>query len=186
MVDEFISSELLDAVMKFFKKAEENNSLRKAGIGTSGEFQIQSAIRGDYIHWLKRDRDTEIEALFTQMDELIENFRIHCFLSLAGSEFHIAKYPPGSHYSRHLDQFQHRNNRQITVLIYLNKGWKKGDGGELRIYKDSGALLIEPIARRLLLFKSDKVEHEVLVTHVPRYSFTGWLLKKDPDLMLHV
>jgi len=116
-------------------------------------------------------------------NELIENLKRHCFLSLSGSEFHIAKYPPGSHYNRHLDQFHHRNNRQITVLLYLNDQWKRGDGGELKIYRDQGDLLIEPIARRLLLFRSDVVEHEVLVTHVPRYSFTGWLLKKEPDLL---
>lgn len=183
VVDEFISQEVFTTVMDFFTKSEKNDKLRKAGIGSSGEFQIQSSIRGDYIHWLDRNRDLEIKPLFDLMDELIENLRRHCFLSLSGSEFHIAKYPPGSHYSRHLDQFQQRQNRQITVLIYLNDQWKNGDGGELKIYRDQEELLIEPVARRLLLFKSDAVEHEVLVTNVPRYSFTGWLLKKEPDLL---
>lgn len=185
VVDEFISQEVFTTVMDFFSKSEKNDKLRKAGIGSSGEFQIQSSVRGDYIHWLDRNRDLEIKPLFDLMDELIENLKRHCFLSLSGSEFHIAKYPPGSHYSRHLDQFQQRRNRQITVLIYLNDQWKTGDGGELKIYRDHEELLIEPVARRLLLFKSDAVEHEVLMTRVPRYSFTGWLLKKEPDL-LHV
>jgi SM-20-related protein len=183
VVDDFLSEEMFATIMDFFKKSEENDSLRKAGIGSSGELQIQPDIRGDYIHWLVSERDQEIKPLFDLMDQLTDNLKKYCFLSLSGSEFHIAKYPPGSHYSRHLDQFQHRSNRQITVLIYLNHQWKSGDGGELRIFRDTGDILIQPVARRLLLFRSDTVEHEVLVTHVPRYSFTGWLLKKEADLM---
>jgi len=116
------------------------------------------------------------EPFFGLMDELIVNLERYCFISLSGSEFHIAKYPVGSHNEKHLDQFNERSNRQLTVLIYLNKHWKKGDGVELKIYKDDKEILVEPITKRILLFKSDVVEHEVLTTNVPRYSLTGWLL----------
>lgn len=176
IADEFISEEMFRIIMKFFHDKESNNQLKKAGIGSSGEFQLNASIRGDFIHWLDKERDSELEPFFGLMDELIESLKRYCFLSLSGSEFHIAKYPKGSHYDRHLDQFNERSNRQITVLIYLNEHWKKGDGGELKIYKDSKEVLVEPIAKRLLLFKSDIVEHEVLRTNVPRYSLTGWLL----------
>ncbi len=176
IADDFINDEMFTFIMDFFHEKEQNNQLKKAGIGSSGEFQLNASIRGDFIHWLDRERDSELEPFFGLMGELIESLKRHCFMSLSGSEFHIAKYPQGSHYDRHLDQFNERSNRQITVLIYLNEHWKKGDGGELKIYKDGEEILVEPIAKRLLLFKSDVIEHEVLRTNVPRYSLTGWLL----------
>jgi len=173
VVDDFLSIDEFRLIMDFFRRAEEDNRLKKAGIGASGEFQIKSSIRGDFIHWLDQNRDTDLKPVFDFIDELIQKLKRYCFLSLSGSEFHIAKYPEGSHYDRHLDQFNERSNRQITVLIYLNEHWKNGDGGELVIYKDGEEIVVEPIARRMLLFKSDTIEHEVLTTKVPRYSLTG-------------
>ena len=186
IADEFISQDLFRTIMDYFREMESRDKLQKAGIGSSGEFQIKSAVRGDFIHWLSRNVDTALNPFFGLMDELNENLRRYCYLSLSDSEFHIAKYPAGSHYNRHLDQFQERSNRQITVLMYLNENWKPGDGGELKIYRESDEgeteILVEPIARRLLLFKSDCVEHEVLTTNVPRYSLTGWLLRQPSSV----
>jgi len=182
VVDDFLSDQQFRLIMNFFRQAEENDHLKKAGIGTSGEFQIESSVRGDFIHWLDENRDSELIDFFDIKNELIDKLKRFCYLSLSGSEFHIAKYPRGSHYNRHLDQFNERSNRQITVLIYLNENWKKGDGGELVIYKEDEEIIIEPIARRLLLFKSDLIEHEVLTTNVPRYSLTGWLLHQPASV----
>jgi SM-20-related protein len=155
---------------------EQADKLKKAGIGTQDDFQVKAEIRGDFIYWLDENRDSALSPFFGLMDELNQNLRRFCYLSLSGSEFHIAKYPARSYYHRHLDQFKERSNRQITVLVYLNKNWNKGDGGELVIYKDGEDIMVEPIAKRLLVFKSDIIEHEVLTTNVPRYSLTGWLL----------
>ena len=182
VVDNFISDELFGTIMDFFHRMEQDDKLRKAGIGTNEEYQVQSEIRGDFIYWLDSNRDTELSSFFELMDELKESLRRFCFLSLSDSEFHIAKYPVGSHYNRHLDQFSDRSNRMITVLIYLNENWKEGNGGELKMYSREGEQLVEPLARRLLLFKSDVIEHEVLTTSVPRYSLTGWLLHKQASL----
>ena len=182
VVDDFLSDQQFRLIMNFFRQAEENDHLKKAGIGTSGEFQIESSVRGDFIHWLDENRDSELIDFFDIKNELIDKLKRFCYLSLSGSEFHIAKYPRGSHYNRHLDQFNERSNRQITVLIYLNENWKKGDGGELVIYKGDEEIVVEPIARRLLLFKSDLIEHEVLTTNVPRYSLTGWLLHQPASV----
>jgi len=174
--DQFIDDEMYTRIMNFFREKEENDQLTKAGIGSSGEFKVDSSVRGDFIYWLERDNDQKMETFFSLMDELVDALRKYCYLSLSGSEFHIAKYPAGSYYKKHLDQFNNRSNRMITVLLYLNENWKPGDGGELKIYGKDQNILVEPVARRLLLFKSDKIEHEVLVTRVPRYSLTGWLL----------
>jgi SM-20-related protein len=182
IVDDFISDDLFGHIMSFFSKMEESDKLKKAGIGALQDFQVKAEIRGDFIYWLDENRDTELSPFFGLMNELTRNLKRFCYLSLSGSEFHIAKYPAGSFYHRHLDQFQERSNRQITVLIYLNKNWKKGDGGELVIYKNGAEIMVEPAARRLLVFKSDVIEHEVLTTNVPRYSLTGWLLHQPAGI----
>lgn len=176
VVDDFISDDQYKGIMSFFRDMEEEDKLKKAGIGTQQEFQINAEIRGDFIYWLDEERDIRLSSVFTLFNELKQKLARYCYLSLSGSEFHIAKYPAGSYYHRHLDQFNERSNRQITVLIYLNKDWKKGNGGELVIYKDEKEILVEPVAKRLLLFKSGVIEHEVLTTRVDRYSLTGWLL----------
>jgi SM-20-related protein len=176
VVDDFISDQLFIQIMDFFYAMEETDKLKKAGIGAQQDFQIKAEVRGDFIYWLDENRDLQLKSFFGLVEILTRNIKRYCYLSLSGSEFHIAKYPEGSFYHRHLDQFQERTNRQITVLIYLNKDWKNGDGGELTIYKDGQEILVEPVAKRLLLFKSDVIEHEVLTTNVPRYSLTGWLL----------
>lgn len=182
IVDDFISDELFRRIMNFFHKKEVSNELKKAGIGTQKDFQVKAEIRGDFIYWLDEDRDTELSPFFGLMDDLTQNLKRYCYLSLSGSEFHIAKYPAGSYYHKHLDQFNERTNRQVTVLIYLNKNWQKEDGGELVIYKDGQEIVVEPVAKRLLLFKSDVIEHEVLTTNVPRYSLTGWLLHQPSGI----
>ncbi|MBO6794130.1 MAG: 2OG-Fe(II) oxygenase [Balneolaceae bacterium] len=178
IIDDGISIELFETILQFFVRMEENDQLVKAGIGRLDKLMVKSEIRGDFIHWLDSEIDTDLNLFFLLMDELKDNLKKFCYLSLSDSEFHIAKYPIGSHYHKHLDQFNERSNRQISVLLYLNKNWKNGDGGELKIYSKNGATLIEPLARRIVLFKSAELEHEVLTTHVARYSLTGWLLRK--------
>jgi SM-20-related protein len=182
IVDDFLSDKLYKQVRQFFSDVEETDKLKKAGIGTQQDFQLKAEVRGDFIYWLEEERDTELTEIFELKNQLIQNFKRFCYLSLSGSEFHIAKYPVGTHYHRHLDQFNERSNRQITVLIYLNEHWQKGDGGELVIYKDGKEILVEPIAKRLLLFKSDIIEHEVLTTNIQRYSLTGWLLHQPASV----
>lgn len=182
IVDDFISDELYRQIMDFFHQKEASDELRKAGIGAQKDFQVKAEIRGDFIYWLDENRDSKLSSFFGLMDELTQNLKRFCYLSLSGSEFHIAKYPDGTFYHRHLDQFNERTNRQITVLIYLNKNWQKGDGGELVIYKKGKEIKVEPIAKRLLLFRSDIIEHEVLTTNVPRYSLTGWLLHQPAGI----
>lgn len=180
--DNFISEEHYRQIMAFFNEMEKKDQLKKAGIGSLNDYKIETSVRGDFIYWLDRERDVPLASFFELMDELTEKLKRYCYLSLSGSEFHIAKYPAGTHYEKHLDQFHERSNRLITVLIYLNEDWKPGDGGELKIYKENEEILIEPVARRLLVFKSDTIEHEVLKTKVPRYSLTGWLLRQPSDV----
>ncbi|NIT56541.1 MAG: 2OG-Fe(II) oxygenase, partial [Aliifodinibius sp.] len=58
-----------------------------------------------------------------------------------------------------------------------------GDGGELKMYgPGDDTTLIEPIAKRMVMFKSDTVEHEVLLTQTSRKSITGWLLHQPATI----
>lgn len=154
-----------------------------AGIGTHDLHTVLKEIRGDQTYWLDDKIDFELHDFWALIRETVRMFNRYCFLSLSGYEFHLAHYPPGGHYARHVDQFHNRNNRMISVIIYLNDTWKKGDGGELEIYRqDEKTVIVEPIAKRCVLFKSDTMPHAVLESFKPRYSLTGWLLHKPPAL----
>src|SRR5690625_1796435 len=132
--DQFIDDEMYTRIMNFFREKEENDQLTKAGIGSSGEFKVDSSVRGDFIYWLERDNDQKMETFFSLMDELVDALRKYCYLSLSGSDFYILKFQSGSNYKDRLDKFNNRSNRMITVLVDLNEAWKPGDGGELKIY----------------------------------------------------
>jgi SM-20-related protein len=181
LIDNFLSPDLYKTIRSFFLDHLQMEDFSKAGIGSSGNRIIQSSIRGDYVYWLDRLRDTELTSFFELADELIYNLNRFCYLSLSGSEFHLAHYPAGTFYHRHLDQFKERNNRMISVIIYLNEQWKEEDAGQLKIFGEKD-VLINPVANRCVLFRSNLVEHEVLLTHASRYSLTGWLLYQPPGL----
>jgi SM-20-related protein len=59
--------------------------------------------------------------------------------------------------------------------MYLNADWQPADGGELCIYHTDRLQHISPINGKSVFFKSNEMEHEVLITGKPRLSITGWL-----------
>ena len=86
------------------------------------------------------------------------------------------------YYRRHLDQFKKDDHRKLSVICYLNEGWKEEHGGQLRIYRTDGPLDILPVAGRLVCFRSDQLEHEVLPATRERLSLTGWILDQYADV----
>ncbi|HAH37000.1 MAG TPA: 2OG-Fe(II) oxygenase, partial [Algoriphagus sp.] len=103
-----------------------------------------------------------------------------CFLGLKSFEGHFARYPIGSFYKRHLDQFQQVPYREVTVILYVNDQWTEADEGALRMYlpNPDGTERIEdylPMPGRLVVFLSAEIPHEVLPTKKERNSITGWL-----------
>ncbi|MFD2634174.1 2OG-Fe(II) oxygenase [Pedobacter mendelii] len=109
------------------------------------------------------------------MDSFILHLNQTCYTGITGYEFHYTMYQKGSFYKKHYDQFKNNGSRKYSMIIYLNIGWKLGDGGELCIYKKGIAQNISPVNCKSVFFKSDKLEHEVLTTNVVRMSITGWL-----------
>lgn len=183
VVDNFISDQLFDKIQHYFRARLNESEFSKAAIGSSEDRQIESSIRGDFIYWLDQQKDSGVSELFGLFDEVIGQLKQQLFLSLSDYEFHFALYPPKTRYEKHVDQFHGKRNRVISMLIYLNELWKPGDGGELKIYESDGnEVLVEPLAKRLVMFRSDTVEHEVLLTNKHRKSLTGWLLHQPASL----
>jgi SM-20-related protein len=176
VIDNFLSPELYQVVRGFLLRKLEEDEFERAGLGSVFNNQLDTSIRGDFTYWLDKNRDNELSVAFDLIEEIKFTLNRYCFLSLSGYEFHLAHYPAGTFYKRHVDQFKDKSNRMISVIIYLNEGWQKGDGGELKIYKEDEELTIDPIASRCVMFKSADVPHEVMQTNVGRYSLTGWML----------
>ena len=64
------------------------------------------------------------------------------------------------------------------MIMYLNVDWQTVDGGELCIYHKDDTQVIAPMNGKCVFFKSDELEHEVLLINKPRMSITGWLRKE--------
>lgn len=183
VVDRAFLQSTYEGLVAYLNRQIDDDQLRQAGIGSLSQFEVNKQIRGDKIQWLKRgETDEAIVDFYRFADELIQDLNRELFLSLCDGEFHFAHYPSGTFYHRHLDQFKGRNNRQISLVLYMNDQWKPGDGGELKIFGEHGDEIIAPIGNRLVLFRSDTTEHEVLETVAPRKSLTGWLLNHPVGL----
>ena len=184
VMDDFLSIEVLSNLKSYFSQKENQDKLDKAAIGSTGDSKVINEIRGDYTYWLDKSRDERDLQLFDVLDEVKSMINRFCFLSLSDYEFHLALYPEGSFYKKHLDQFKGRNNRMISMIIYLNENWRDGDGGELKIYpEEKEENIIAPLENRCILFRSDVLYHEVLPTNKPRKSVTGWMLYQPSPLI---
>ena len=63
------------------------------------------------------------------------------------------------------------------MVLYLNKDWNKKDGGLLSLYPEGGEQKdVSPLGGRMVLFRSDEMEHEVFPSFTrERISIAGWL-----------
>jgi SM-20-related protein len=184
VIDDFLHRKVLSNLKEYFSDKEIQDKLDKAAIGATGESKIINEIRGDYTYWIDKERDQNRLHIFDTLEEVKMIINRYCYLSLSAYEFHLALYPIGSFYKKHLDQFKGRNNRMISMIIYLNEDWSNGDGGELKIYPEGKeSKTIEPLENRCILFRSDVLYHEVLPTLKPRRSVTGWMLYQPSPLI---
>jgi len=177
IVDRFISASEVASILSVDEFKGGLLQFKKAGIGKQRQMKINENIRGDYVRWI--DRHTAAQALkvyFDRLDKMISYFNQSLFLSLKDFEVHLTVYPKGSYYKRHLDRFRTDDHRRISVIFYLNEGWKEENGGQLRLHLPDGPLDVFPIAGRLVCLRSDKIEHEVLPATRERLSITGWFL----------
>ena len=157
----------------------QSGAMRRAGIGAGA--QLQGEIRGDLIYWLDADNPSAAQqGYLSRLEELRQSTNRALFLGLFDFEGHLALYPPGTFYLRHLDQFQDNLRRTLTCILYLNHGWRQQDGGELRLFLENSQLEnnrhldIAPLGGTLVSFLSARFWHEVLPACRERASITGW------------
>lgn len=146
--------------------------LRAAGVGRGGV--VVTRTRGDFITWLD---PAEAPPAFAPVLELFADLREtlneSAYLGARILEVQLAVYERGFGYARHRDTLAGSSSRRATVIYYAN-AWEPGDGGELEV--GEGMRVIEPVADRLVLFRSDTVEHAVReVLRGPRVAISGWL-----------
>lgn len=152
-------------------------NFRPAGIGNQA-MRVQ-AVRGDTIDWLEwGEGGAAMQSFWQAMEAMREAVNRHLYLGLRELECHFALYPPGGGYQRHYDNPQGRSARTVTILLYLNPGWRPEHGGQLHLYdpQDESRLLceVQPEAGTFVAFLSERFPHEVLLARRERMSLTGW------------
>ena len=183
VIDQFLSQHEVDEILKTKEFQSGIETFKKAGIGKKESAQIQEGIRGDYIQWIDRNQSPQATKVYlNKLNDLVQFLNQALFLSLKDYEVHMTVYPAGSFYKRHLDQFKQDDHRKISVICYLNNEWREEDGGQLRMYLPDQTLDVLPTAGRLVCFRSDQIEHEVLPATRPRMSITGWILDQLVEL----
>ena len=152
------------------------NKMQHAGTGNNIIVDHNKLVRGDSIHWLDRaHNDVHENSFFDLMDQFIKYLNENCYTGISSYEFHYTLYAPGTFYKKHMDRFQNNDSRKFSMIMYLNTDWTAEDGGELCIHHESGLQNISPVNGKVVFFKSNELEHEVLMTHKNRMSITGWL-----------
>ena len=185
VIDHFLNEKEVESILQLQSFRQGLSEFKKAGIGQSASKQINESVRGDFIQWI--DRNTTPSALqvyVSKIDKLIAFLNQSLFLSLKDFEMHMTVYPTGSYYKRHLDQFKANDHRKLSVICYLNENWKEEHGGQLRMHFKNEYKDFLPLAGRLVCFRSDLVEHEVLPANRERLSLTGWMLDQKVDVRL--
>jgi SM-20-related protein len=183
VIDDFLSPKEVKNILDLKEFRSGSEYFKKAGIGKNQNHHINESVRGDYIFWIDKNAPADpMKAYLSRLGELIQFLNESLFLSLKDYEVHMTSYPPGSFYKRHLDQFNRDDHRKLSVICYLNDNWNANEGGQLRMFLADKIVDILPVAGRLVCFRSDQIEHEVLPATRTRLSITGWILDQYASL----
>jgi SM-20-related protein len=156
----------------------DTDKMKPSGIGNKTDFQKNTNYRGDKINWIGDQSTNPFEIIYLKkIQNLILYLNKTCFTSILSFESHYASYETKSFYKRHLDQFKNEKGRKYSIVLYLNQNWKDRDGGLLSLYpKLKDHIDISPLGGRLVLFRSDEMEHEVHASFTrERRSVAAWL-----------
>lgn len=183
----FLSPQLINQLAGELRDGSQAGDFHQAGIGRGADHQIDSAVRTDRVCWLDSEDSSPAQREYLN---LLESLRLSLnrslFLGLFEFEGHMALYPPGSYYRKHLDQFKGVEQRIVTCILYLNQDWQVADGGQLRLYTDpdNPSLYEEilPIGGQLVSFFSARFLHEVMPARRDRQSITGWFKTRQSPI----
>jgi SM-20-related protein len=174
--EHFLSDTLCEHLKDNLLLLNDHNLMKSAGVGNDGKLIFNEAIRSDAIYWLDKKHNNEYEnEFFEKIEAFISYLNQTCYTNIKSYEFHYSLYEVGDFYKKHLDQFSDNSSRQFSLISYLNSDWKIKDGGELMVYQQDNNQSIAPTQGKTIFFKSNELEHEVLVTNQRRMSVTGWL-----------
>jgi SM-20-related protein len=174
--EHFLDESLAGHLKKNLTTLFAENKMQIGGTGNNALVDHNNLIRGDSIHWLDRaHNDPHENRFFDLMDRFIKYLNEQCYTGINSYEFHYTLYTPGTFYKKHIDRFRNNDSRKFSMIMYLNTGWIPEDGGELCIHHEEGLQLISPANGKVVFFRSNELEHEVLMTHKNRMSITGWL-----------
>jgi SM-20-related protein len=169
------------AVHRALVALAEAGTLRPAGLGRGAGYRVDPAVRGDAIAWLDPAAGPPaLAALATRFEALRDALSAQAWLGLERTELQVARYPGGgAGYRRHRDAVPGHGNRRVTAIYYANPGWRPQHGGWLRAHLPEGPLDVEPVLDRLVLFLSERLEHEVRPAFAPRLAVTAWFYGRD-------
>jgi SM-20-related protein len=152
-----------------------------AKVGKGSNHKRVVSVRGDWTHWLDPQSPLpEFQSVTNLLHLLLETINRKHFLGLKQFEYHLAKYPVGAFYKKHLDRHSKDSSRIITFILYLHQAWSPDDGGELVLYDrlDNELQTILPLPGSMVCFVSDEFPHEVKTSKRERRSLTGWMHSK--------
>eukprot|EP00981_Chlorochromonas_danica_P010242 scaffold3058_cov165-Ochromonas_danica.AAC.33 len=109
-----------------------------------------------------------------------------------GNGARYVKHRDAFHSSAHASDPQRSGHRKLTFVCYLNKEW---EGGHLRAHfspdqasvdRSLPAFIdVEPLLGRVLGFRGDIVEHEVMPSFKNRFAITLWAYSDTPGPLFH-
>ena len=166
----------LSQVTEFFEK--HRSEFEPARIGKGELRQRREEVRGDHTFWID---PLDPPPAFTKIMNLLEDLKTDLnraiFLGAREYECHLAYYPAGTFYQKHIDRFENDSSRVLSFVFYLHEELRPGDGGELVLYGEE-TTTISPLPGSLVIFLSEGLPHEVRPCLRERRSFTGWMHSK--------
>ncbi|SFR46861.1 SM-20-related protein [Marinobacter daqiaonensis] len=172
-----LGPELLAELHREVEILEKTAAMERAGVGRGGDFTRDRSVRRDRIAWLNGETACQ-GALFDFFEQVRVGLNRRLFLGLQRFEAHYASYQPGDFYRRHVDSFQGRASRVVSLVMYLNEDWGPADGGELQVFGRNapGTVCgrVFPERGRMAVFMSEEVPHEVLPAARSRHSIACW------------
>lgn len=176
---QFIPPQMLEQLPNESRQDWSAGALRPSSVGRGEKLELRPEIRNDHANWIDPDNCSSAQAGYLQqLEQLRQAINSRLYLGLFDFEGHLAVYPAGSYYRRHVDQFRDIGLHTVTTVLYLNQDWHAADGGQLRLYKDlddpQAYEEILPIGGRLVTYLSADFEHEVRAAKRDRLSLTGW------------
>lgn len=184
--DDVLGGPVAQAVHDAVEALAARGRLRPAGVSRGPSYRVDPGTRGDAIAWITPDdAPPPLAGLWAWFVGLREALNRQAYLGLDRIEMQVARYPGGgTGYRRHRDAFARlpglTPQRRITAIYYANPGWRPEDEGLLRLWLPGGPIDVAPLLDRVVVFLSERVEHEVLPARASRRAVTAWFRARTP------